>query len=178
MVSMVSRVRSLLLMCISISTHAYALTSDHLQDVYFSAGHATFDEKSGKGHYDQGVKIDQGSSHLRAVYATTSMDKKHQLTRASAFGTPEKQAHFWAKTAPNKPYLHGYADAIYYHPQTHELELIGRARISQGENTLSAPHIRYDIKAERLITTAQHNEGTVIRINPKHFQEKAHESVQ
>jgi lipopolysaccharide export system protein LptA len=169
---MVNRMLCLCLGFMSLSSELYALTSDRLQDVYFRAGHASFDEKTGQGIYDNEVTIDQGTSHLRATHATTTMDKQHRLTRAAAFGSPLKQAHFWTQTALDKPYLHGYADTIYYHPVIHQLELIGHARITQGENTLTAPNIRYDTQAERLITTIQNNEGTVIRINPKQHPEK------
>ena len=162
-----------LLLCASLFvTNTYALTSDRLEAIHFKAGHVTFNDKKGIGTYTGGVSIDQGSAHLRANHATTLMDKNHRLIRATAFGTKNKKAHFWTLSAADKPPLHAYADTIYYYPLKHELELIGHAHIKQGNNTLTAPHIRYDTETERLITTAKNNERTVILIDPAEHPEK------
>ena len=163
----------LLLFCACLFvTNTYALTSNKLEAIHFKAGHVTFNDEKGIGTYTNGVSIDQGSAHLRANHATTLMDKKHRLTRATAFGSADKKAHFWTLTAPDKPPLHAYADTIYYHPLKHELELIGHAHIIQGNNKLTAPHIRYDTEAERLMTTAKNKERTVILIDPAEHPEK------
>ena len=153
-------------------TNSYALTTDKQEDIKFQAGHVTFNDEKGIGTYTNGVSINQGSAHLRADHATTLIDKQHHLTRATAFGSKDKKAHFWTLTTADKPLLHAYADIIHYHPLKNELELIGHAHISQGNNTLTAPHIRYDTKTERLITSAQNNERTVILIDPKAYPEK------
>lgn len=169
-------IKSLLLLGLSfISLAAHALASDRAAPIEFKAGHVVFNEKSGEGIYTRGVAIDQGSLHLRAERASTQTDAAHRLTRAAAFGTPGKKAHVWMKTTPDKPPLHVYADTIYYHPLTHELELIGHAHIIEGSNTFKAPHIRYDTKAERVVTTAKNDEGTVILIDPDAYPEKKHE---
>ncbi|MDF1828407.1 MAG: lipopolysaccharide transport periplasmic protein LptA [Legionellaceae bacterium] len=149
--------------------NAFALTSDRSKPVYFSAGHASLDEKTGEGHYSDGVSIDQGSTHLRAFEAFTMINTKHEFTRAIAHGDKQKQAHFWTSTSPDKPPLHAYADTLSYDPLENKLELVGHARIIQGENILSAPTISYDTKAERLITTASSDkkQGTVMLLNPK-----------
>lgn len=158
------------LLCLSMfALNAFALTSDRSKLVYFSSGHASLDEKTGEGHYREGVSIDQGTTHLRATDATTIMNSDHQLTRAIAKGSGEKQAHFWTCTSADKPPLHAYADTLSYYPLENRLELVGNARITQGDNTLQAPIINYDTKAERLITTASADkkQGTLILINPK-----------
>ncbi|MCH9755809.1 MAG: lipopolysaccharide transport periplasmic protein LptA [Gammaproteobacteria bacterium] len=153
-------------------TNTYALTSDRTEAIQFEAGHVTFNDKKGIGTYTRGVSINQGSSHLRADSATTQMDKKHRLMSATAFGSKDERAHFWTSPTVDNPPLHAYADTICYHPLKHELELIGHAYIVQGKNQLTAPHIRYNIKAERFITTAQNNERTVILIDPGAHPEK------
>ncbi|MCH9718169.1 MAG: lipopolysaccharide transport periplasmic protein LptA [Gammaproteobacteria bacterium] len=167
------RQRLLLLVCISFFiNNSYALTSDRLEPIQFKAGHVTFNETTGKGVYTEGVSIHQGTSHLNAYRAITNMNKKHQLTLAIAFGSNDNKAHFWTLTTQDKPALHAYADTIYYHPCKHQLELIGHAEIIQGNNQLTAPHMLYDTKAERLITTAENHARTTILIDPTQYPEK------
>lgn len=152
--------------------HAFALTSDRSKLVYFASGHASLDEKTGEGHYSERVSIDQGSTHLRASDVTTIMNAQHELLRAIAQGSHQEQAHFWTCTSPDKPPFHAYADTLAYYPLENKLKLIGNARIIQGENTLSAPMISYDTKAERLITAANHDnkQGTIILLDPKNMK--------
>ncbi len=114
----------------------------------------------------------EDTSHLHANHVTTRMNKKNKLTRATAFGSAEKQAHFWTSATEDKHPLHAYADTIYYHPIKHQLELIGHAEIKQGSNQLNAPHMLYDTQAKHLLTTAENNEKTVILINPDEHPEK------
>ena len=150
-------------------TNTFALTSDRSKLVYFSSGQASLDEKTGEGRYSESVSIDQGTTHLRAIDAKTIMNAKHELTRAIANGNNKEQAHFWTCTSADKPPLHAYADTLSYYPLENRLELVGHARIIQGNNTLTAPTINYDTKAERLITTASTDkkQGTLILIHPK-----------
>jgi len=160
------------LLCLNIITlacNAFALTTDRSKLVYFSSVHASIDEKTGEGHYTGGVSIDQGSTHLRATDAITMMNEKYEFTRAIAHGGKKKQAHFWTCTSPDKPPLHAYADTLSYYPLENKLELLGNARIIQGENSLQAPVINYDTQAERLMTTASADkaQGTLILIDPK-----------
>ncbi|NCT57743.1 MAG: lipopolysaccharide transport periplasmic protein LptA [Legionella sp.] len=156
-----------------LTLNAFAFTSDRSKLVYFASGYASFDEKTGEGHYREGVSIDQGSTHLRAFDAITMMNAQHQLIRAVAHGSHQAQAHFWTCTSSDKPPLHAYADTLAYYPQENKLELKGNARIIQGENTLNAPTISYDTRAERLITTASpdNKQGTVILIDPKNIRQ-------
>ena len=158
------------LFCLSVFTlNAFALTSDRSKLVYFSSGHASLDEKTGEGSYSEGVSIDQGTTHLRATDAKTIMNAKHEFMRAIASGSGKEQAHFWTCTSADKPPLHAYADTLSYYPLENRLELVGNARISQGDNTITAPTINYDTKAERLITTASTDkkQGTLILIRPE-----------
>jgi len=160
------------LLCLSLSlfmVNAFALTSDRSELVYFSSGHASLDEKTGEGHYSEGVSIDQGSTHLRATDAITMINAKYEFTRAIAHGDKQTQAHFWTCTSPDKPPLHAYADTLSYYPLENRLELVGNARIIQGENSLQAPVINYDTQAERLMTTTSTDkaQGTLILIDPK-----------
>lgn len=153
-------------------SNVHALKNDKLDTIHFQAGHVTFNEKTGIATYTEGVSITQGSSNLRANHATTLMDKDHHLMRATAFGTKNKQAHFWTSTTEDKPIFHAFADTIHYYPAKHELELSGHAQIKQGKNKLTAPHIRYDMKAERFMTTSKKDERTVILIDPSEHLEK------
>jgi LPS export ABC transporter protein LptC/lipopolysaccharide transport protein LptA len=114
---------------------------------------------------------DKKTSHLEACHVTTKVNKKHQLTLASALGDSHQKAHFWTAVAHDKAPLHAYANTIHYHPLKHQLELIGHAQLIQDKNQLTAPHLFYDTNAKHLLTTAENNQKTVILIDPdKHTE--------
>ncbi len=121
-----------------------------------------------KGTYTQNVN----TAHLNESRVTTKMNKHNKLTRATAFGSDDKKAHFWTSGTDTKPPFHAYADTLFYHPLKNQLELRGHGNLVQGNNTLEAPHIFYDTKAKHLLTTAENEQSTVILIDPKAHPEK------
>lgn len=116
--------------------------------------------------------LNHNTAYLEASRVTTKINKKNRLSRASAFGDADKKAHFWTAGETDNPPLHAYADTIFYHPITHQLELLGHANLVRGQNSLTAPHILYDTKAEKLITTAENKKRTTIIIDPNDHLEK------
>ncbi len=152
----------LLFICSSI----YALPSDKLQLLNIQAGNADLNHKSGIGVYMGGVSVDQGTTHLRAESATTYSDKKNKLIKAIAVGTKDLQVHFWTTIDEKKPPLNAYADSIQFYPVTHSVLLIGNARIIQGNDSYSAPHIQYNTETMHIVSEASQQGRTHIIIHP------------
>jgi len=159
------------LLLLVISTHCFALPEDREQVIHLRADTADLNQEKHRGVYIGDVQLDQGSTHVRAAHAITEGNDKNQLVKARALGNDKAQAHYWALTAIDKPPIHAYADNIYYYPDRHLIELIGNARVEQGENTFSAPTISYDTVHQHVITKSRGKERTTIIIHP----EKHHE---
>lgn len=137
-----------MIVCIS----SYALSDDKEKVMHVTADSANLNQKKHKGVYSGHVEFIQGTTNIQAVNAVTKGDKNNQLTLAIAQGEKEKPAHYWTQTDPDKPPFHAYADTIKYHPLRHLIELIGNARIEQGENSLSADKISYDTLEQHVIS--------------------------
>lgn len=150
---------------------SFALPEDREQVLHLSADTADLNQEKHHGVYIGDVQLDQGSTHVRAAEAITEGNEKNQLMKAIAKGNGHEQAHYWALTAADKPPIHAYADNIYYYPERHLIELIGNARVEQGENTFSAPKISYDTLHQHVVTTASGKQRTTIIIHPEKHNE-------
>lgn len=146
---------------------AYALSSDKEQVMHVTADTADLNQQKHKGTYTGNVVFEQGSSSLHAAHAITLGNIKNELTLAIAKGADGKQAHYWTQTDPNKPPFHAYADVIKYYPLKHLIELIGNARVEQGQNSLSAAKIVYDIQEEHVVSHSEGKTRTVIILYPE-----------
>ncbi|WP_051398986.1 lipopolysaccharide transport periplasmic protein LptA [Legionella oakridgensis] len=146
---------------------AFALPEDRQQVLQLRADSADLNQEKHLGIYIGHVELDQGSTHLRAAEAITQGNSDNKLIRAVAKGNKEEQAHYWTLTAPDKPPLHAYANEIYYYPERHLIELIGQARIEQGQNSFLAPKITYDTERQHVLTHRDQKARTVITIYPE-----------
>lgn len=131
-----------------------------------SAGTADLDQQQHRGVYIGKVEFDQGTTHIRAAKAITEGDSKNQLTKAIIEGNKAEQAHYWTTTDIKKPPMHAFADTIYYLPAEHLIKLIGHARIEQGDNSFSGPHITYDILHHHVISKSDGQGPTTIVFHP------------
>lgn len=152
-------------LCILCSPMSYALTQDKQATVYLSAGSASINQSTHTGMYTDHVAIDQGTTHLRADTAETKTNEKNQLIFALAKGNAHALAHVWTDTAIDKPPVHAYADVIRYYPIEHRVELIGHARVVQGDNAFKAPLIIYDTLTQHVVTKPEGRERTTIIFN-------------
>lgn len=149
------------------ATTAIALNSDREQPLRISAGSADINQQTHHGVYLNQVTLDQGSTHIRAAMATTTTNEQHKLVVAVIQGEGSTQAHYWMLTAEDKPPLHAYADTIRYYPERHLIELIGHARVEQGNNSFSAHTIRYDTAAEHVVSESDGHTRTTIIVHPE-----------
>jgi lipopolysaccharide export system protein LptA len=144
----------------------WALPEDRQKNLELSADSADLNQQIHRGEYSGNVQLDQGSTHLRAAHALTEGDKQNKLVMAEANGNGKEPAHFWTLTAVDKPPLHAYADTIRYFPDRHLVELIGNARVIQGDNSFNAPKISYDTLKQHVVSTSDGKNRTTIIIHP------------
>lgn len=130
----------------------YALDTDKNEAIHVDADKALFTQQTHKGIYTGHVIIVQGTTNLTAFKAMTQGNEKNALILAEAYGNGKEQAHYWTKIAENKPIFHAYADTIRYFPEKHYIELIGHAKVMQGENVLTAPIVRYDTVTQEMVS--------------------------
>ncbi|QLZ69599.1 lipopolysaccharide transport periplasmic protein LptA [Legionella sp. PC1000] len=149
------------------SSFAYALTEDKEKVMHVMADSADLSQQEHKGIYTGNVELVQGTTNLQASKAVTLGNKKNQLEVAIATGTSEKQAHYWTITDPNKPPVHAYADTIRYYPLRHLIELIGNARVEQGENSFSAAKISYDTEKQHVLSQGNGSKRITIIYHPE-----------
>ena len=144
----------------------FALTEDRTQIMEVHARSADLNHQTHRGIYSGDVEVDQGSTHIRAAEAITEGNLKNQLVKAIIKGNKEAQAHYWTINEANKPPLHAYADTIYYYPERHLIDLVGNARVEQGDDSFTAPKISYDILHQHVISKSDGKGRTSIIIHP------------
>ena len=150
-----------------ISNVVFALPSDRDQILQVRAGSADLNQQTHQGVYLDDVQLDQGTTHIRAVEATTTGNEKNQLILAVIKGNKNTQAHYWSLMDEKKPPVHAYADIINYYPDKHLIELIGNARVEQGTNSFTAPKISYDTLAQHVLSQSDKNARTIIIFHPE-----------
>jgi lipopolysaccharide export system protein LptA len=142
------------------------MPDDREKILELSADSADLNHQTHHGEYIGNVQLDQGTTHLRAASARTEGDKQNKLVLAVANGNAKEQAHFWILTDLDKPPLHAYADIIQYFPERNRVELIGNARVAQGENSFTAPKIIYDTVKQHVLSKSDGKTRTTITIHP------------
>nr|WP_231852864.1 lipopolysaccharide transport periplasmic protein LptA [Legionella longbeachae] len=135
--------------------------------MHVMADSADLSQQQHKGIYTGNVELIQGTTNLRATKAITLGNEKNQLVVAIASGAPGQQAHYWTTTDPKKPPLHAYADTIRYYPLRHLIELIGNARVEQGNNSFSATKISYDTEKQHVLSQGDGSKRIMIIYHPE-----------
>jgi len=156
----------LALVLILVTPLCFSLPEDRQQTMQLQADSADLDQQSHQGLYLGDVQFDQGETHLRAAKAITEGNEKNQLTKATVEGSNKAQAHYWTLTAKDKPPLHAYADIIHYYPDRHLIQLIGHARVQQGNDSFAAPEISYDTERQHVVSKTDGKTRTTIIIHP------------
>jgi len=149
------------------TTSTLAMPLDKEELLLFHAQSADINQQTHHGLYVGDVQLDQGTTHLRAAEATTQGNATNQITKAIIKGNLDTQAHYWTLTAIDKPPLHAYADTICYYPVRHFIELIGHARVEQGDNSFAADKISYDTLSQHVVSKSDGKALTTIIIHPE-----------
>ena len=161
------KVYYLLIAGLLLFNNAFAMPDDKDKVIEVAADTASLSQQKHQGHYNGDVELNQGTTHIRASKAITKGNEQNKLVVAIALGDPTNQAHYWTQTALDKPLLHAYADTIKYHPDKHLIELIGHARVMQGDNSFSAAKITYDMLKQHVVSTGDKENRTLIIIHPE-----------
>lgn len=154
-----------ILLCLSQTL--LALPEDSKAVLLVHAGSADLDQTTHLGTYKGGVALDQGTTHIRAANALTQGNASNQLVKAIIEGDGSVQAHYWTLMSPDKPVLHAYADKIIYHALQDRIELIGHAKVEQGQHQVTAPILHYHIKSQNVVSLPTTGEQTIITIHPE-----------
>jgi lipopolysaccharide export system protein LptA len=157
----------LLVLCTGVTHLGFALSTDNEKVMHVMADSANLNQQDHKGTYIGNVELIQGTSNLQAAKAITLANEKNQLVLAIANGEQGKQAHYWTITDEKKPPLHAYADIIKYYPLRHTIELIGNARVEQGDNSFSAHKISYDTIKKHVISQGNGKQRITIIYHPE-----------
>ncbi|WED43895.1 lipopolysaccharide transport periplasmic protein LptA [Legionella cardiaca] len=152
---------------ILVNITSFAMPDDREKIAELAADSADLNQQTHRGEYVGRVEFNQGTTHLRAAKAITEGNQQNKLILAIALGDETEQAHYWTQTALNKPLLHAYADMIRYYPERHLVELIGNARITQGDNSFAGPKISYDTEKQHVISKGDTKNRTTIIIHPE-----------
>lgn len=158
---------ALLLALICFMKPAQAMPEDKDKQMELSADSADLNQQTHRGEFVGNVQLDQGTTHLRATKAITEGSPQNKLVAAVALGDAQSQAHYWTQTAADKPLLHAYADTIRYYPDKHLIQLIGNARVEQGNNSFVAPQITYDTLKQHVLSSNDGKQRTTIILHPE-----------
>lgn len=148
-----------------LSPLALALTSDRQQDTIIHADHT---EMQNNKHYTiltGHVRAEQGSSLMTGDKAIVYLDKKNKIIKIVDFGKP---ATYSTLRDNEKEPLNVSADTIEYTPETGIMVLTKNAVVTQGNDSIRAPYIKYDVKNEIMISDGiKNNKQTTIILQPQ-----------
>lgn len=158
------RILNLLLFCIS--TTAFALPSDSTQTVHILSDAVTYNYKTGVDIYTGHVKVDQGTTHIRADKLITKKNTEHKISEAFAYGITSR-AQFW--TLPNKDEkeIHATAMTIKFYPLLSNATLEQEVQVIQGLNSFTGEIVQYDNAEQTITVPAQKNSHADIVYNPE-----------
>lgn len=148
---------------LSVPNASYALSTDKQQPAYIQSDTAILNHKTKTCIYSGHVQLTQGSTVITADTLTTHSDAQNQLELVTAIG---KYATYSTLPDNNPQKLVASALTINYYPKKAQVELIGEAKATQGNDSFAGPRINYDIK-QQIITSPPSKEGrTTIIIQP------------
>ncbi len=110
------------------------------------------------------VIITQGTTIVTADKVIIYSDKQNQIKQAIATGN---LATYTTVTDPAKPKLHALAQTIQYSPLSGDIILIGQAHVQQGDNSVTAPRLNYNMTSQTVVSPATENGRTTIVIQPQ-----------
>ncbi|MDE2196121.1 MAG: lipopolysaccharide transport periplasmic protein LptA [Gammaproteobacteria bacterium] len=159
-----TRLRVALLACAMLAAaSAWALKSDQRQPINIQADHGDFQGDSttsnGTGVYTGHVLITQGSIRITADTATLHM-VNGQIQTADMRGGPAT----FQQQPDSGPLAHGTANEITYDAGKNRIDLLGDARLQQGERLLAADVIHYDTDSEHVIASGGKTSGGRVHI--------------
>ena len=121
---------------------AHALSTDAQQPVQIEADFAELDDEEHTTVYVGNVVVDQGSMHMTGDRLRVNFTENKDMKDAYLEGRPAT----FKQTPDHDDDVHGQAMQIEYHADKSLLNLIEKARVTQGERLFEGHRINYDTK--------------------------------
>lgn len=150
--------------CVFSSENIFALPSDKTQPIHVITGTAQWNGNANTTTLTNNVVITQGTTTITADKLVLYADKNNQVTKAVATG---QLATYSTITNPAKPKLHAVAQIIEYYPPLGQVNLIGQAKVMQGNNSMTSARIEYNINNQTVVSPASSQSRVMIVIQPK-----------
>lgn len=143
------------LVTLALTANAFALPDDQYQPIEIQADSAIHHEKTGLTSYTGNVVMKQGSLKVEASNVAVHNPLDKNSTHLIATGEP---ARFQQQPEPDKPTIIAEADTISYQLELSKIELLGNAKLQQGDSLIKSDKIVYMVdeqvfRAEALQTT-------------------------
>ena len=161
----------LLILLSSFSLQTWALSSDKDQPIDLEADSADIDDKQGVSVYRGNVVLSQGSMVLNAQVLTLYHNKKRQLSKAIATGSPSK---FKQRPDGKDSDMHATANKMIYFVLEDKIHLLDDAVLWQNKDSFRGNKIIYDTKAGSVKATG----GVNIKGDKKKSKERIRVTIQ
>lgn len=148
---------SLLFITVFSFENSFALPSDKNQPIHVVTGSALWNGNANTTTLINNVVIIQGTTKITADKLVLYADKNNKVIKAVATG---ELATYSTITDPAKPRLNAIAETIEYYPPAGQVNLIGKAKVTQGQNSMTAPTIQYNLN-KQLVNMPPTNQGKV-----------------
>ena len=136
------KVDSALLLLAMFAGPVHGLSTDAQQPVQIEADFAELDDEEHTTVYVGNVVVDQGSIHMTGDRLRVNFTADKDLKDAYLEGRPAT----FKQTPDHDDDMHGQALQIEYHAEQSLLNLIEKARVTQGERLFEGHRINYDTK--------------------------------
>lgn len=145
---------------LAFSTGLSALESDSEQPITIDSNSATYDEKKGTSIYIGNVITIQGSMNIRS-YKLVAYLKGGEVDKLVWTGNPVR---FKQKQDGSKEDLVGKSQRLEYFPNTSQMVLYDKAKVTQGRNTYTSDVIRYNSKTSVVKAGNKKNDSKRVRV--------------
>lgn len=126
---------------------AYALRTDSDLPMSVTSDKLDFNNKTGITIFTGNVKMDQGTTHLKADKVTVYKQQDGEIEKIVAIGKP---AHYSTLPEIGKEVMDAFGKSIEYYPQKKQAVILGDGSIQQGQSVFTAQHIVYDLAKDTL----------------------------
>ncbi|MEN9501163.1 MAG: lipopolysaccharide transport periplasmic protein LptA [Pseudomonadota bacterium] len=147
---------SLYLLLTSLTTGAYAITTDVEKPVQIEADQAVFDKSAGTATYSGNVIIRQGTLEILATNIQINAPE-NEIQSIVAKGVPVSLK----QQMDNGKLTHGEATEMQYFVKDKRLILNGNAKLTQDKDTFASNHIEYLPDSGQLIAGTKGKSGRV-----------------
>lgn len=151
---------------------SFPLASDNQQPAILTADSADLNRQTGFSHFHGHVHFDQGTTHIRSDDGFIQTNQRNQLIKATAISQSNELVHYQTLVKLGNPIIEAKAKTIIWQPLTQKITLIGKASVTQGTNSYSAPHIVYDIVKQHVVSSPSKDGQLIIHFRQKKSSDK------